>query len=65
MQELLSLLERLKSAQRDLVLSAAKLSMLPSDGMLRKISDLENTIAAVEALVQEARSSAGRHAKAG
>jgi hypothetical protein len=53
MNELPALLERLKAAQRDLILAAAKLSMLPSDGTLRKISDLENTIAAVEALLQE------------
>jgi hypothetical protein len=55
MTDLHALLERLQSAQRDLIHSAANLPMLPSDTTLRKISDLENTIAAVEALMQEAR----------
>ena len=53
MTELLKLSERLKEAQRDIILNAAKLSMMPSEGTLRKISDLENTIAAVDALIQE------------
>ena len=53
MTELLKLSERLKDAQRDIILNAAKLSMMPSEGTLRKISDLENTIAAVDALIQE------------
>lgn len=47
------LLERLKTAQRDLLLIAAKADTLPSDGMLRKISELEGAIAATEALLQE------------
>ncbi|MFG1403262.1 hypothetical protein [Xanthobacter sediminis] len=51
--DLLSLLERLKTAQRDLLLTAAKSRTLPSDGMLRKISELEGAIAAAEALIQE------------
>jgi hypothetical protein len=51
--ELSALLARLKSAQRELILSAAKLSMMPSDGTLRKIADLENAIAAVEAVMHE------------
>jgi hypothetical protein len=51
--ELLKLSERLKDAQREIILGAAKLSMMPSEGTLRKISDLENTIAAVDALIQE------------
>lgn len=51
--ELLKLSDRLKEAQRDIILNAAKLSMMPSEGTLRKISDLENTIAAVDALIQE------------
>jgi len=51
--ELLKLSDRLKEAQRDIILTAAKLSMMPSEGTLRKISDLENTIAAVDALIQE------------
>lgn len=51
--DLSGLLDRLKSAQRDLLLTAAKGSTLPSDGMLRKISELEGAIAATEALMQE------------
>lgn len=51
--DLSSLLERLKTAQRDLLLAAARASTLPSDGMLRKISELEGAIAATEALIQE------------
>lgn len=51
--DLSSLLERLKAAQRELLLTAAKSTTLPSDGMLRKISELEGAIAAAEALMQE------------
>ncbi|MFG1360796.1 hypothetical protein [Xanthobacter pseudotagetidis] len=51
--DLAGLLDRLKSAQRDLLLTAARGSTLPSDGMLRKISELEGAIAATEALIQE------------
>ncbi len=51
--DLKDLLERLKTAQRDLLLTAASSSTLPSDGAIRKISDLEGVIAATEALMQE------------
>lgn len=53
--DLSGLLDRLKNAQRDLLLTAAKSATLPSDGMLRKISELEGVIAAAEALIQEER----------
>ena len=53
MPNLTAFLDRLKSAQRDLILNAAALAMMPSDGTLRKISELENAIAAVEALMHE------------
>lgn len=53
--DLKGLVERLKAAQRDLLLTAAQGSTLPSDGMLRKISELEGAIAATEALIQEER----------
>lgn len=53
--DLPSLLERLKTAQRNLLLTAARGGTLPSDGMLRKISELEGAIAATEALMQEER----------
>lgn len=55
MSDLEALLDRLKNAQRDLILDAAKVAMLPPDSMLRRIADLENTIAAVEALIYEQR----------
>ncbi len=54
-EELKALLERLKTAQRHLVLAAAKSGMLPSDGTLRKIADLEQAIVATEALIEESR----------
>ncbi|NEU13228.1 hypothetical protein G3T14_13955 [Methylobacterium sp. BTF04] len=53
MSDLGTLLDRLKGAQRDLILEAAKFAMLPPDSMLRRVADLENTIAAVEALMDE------------
>jgi hypothetical protein len=55
LNDLVQLLARLQQAQRDLIVSVAKTAMMPSDGTLRKIADLENTIAAVEALIQEER----------
>lgn len=53
--DLSGLLERLKTAQRDLILTAAKSQTLPSDGTVRKISELEGAIAATEALIEEER----------
>ncbi len=54
--DLAGLLERLKHAQRELVLSAAASgTTIPSDGMLRKISELEGVIAATEAVMEEER----------
>ncbi|KQP80395.1 MULTISPECIES: hypothetical protein [unclassified Methylobacterium] len=63
MSDLDSLLERLKDAQRTLILEAAKIAMLPPDSMLRRIADLENTIAAVEALIEEQAHRRGRAAE--
>ena len=51
--ELQALLGRLQAAQRELIFTAARTAMMPADGTLRRISDLENTIAAVEALIHE------------
>lgn len=51
--DLSGLLDRLKNAQRDLLVTAAQSNTVPSDGMLRKISELEGVIAATEALMQE------------
>ena len=57
-EELSALLERLKKSQKELIFSAAKTSMMPSDGTIRKIAELENAIAAVEAVLHEVK--AGR-----
>lgn len=54
--DLAALLERLKSAQRELVVTASRGTTIPSDGMLRKISELEGVIAATEAVLEEERS---------
>jgi len=54
--DLTALLERLKGAQRDLLINAARLKVLPSDGALRKIADLEQAIVATEQLIEEDRS---------
>ncbi|MEP9368575.1 hypothetical protein [Xanthobacter sp. VNH20] len=51
--DLQGLLDKLKTAQRELLLNAARSSTFPSDGALRKISELEGAIAATEALLQE------------
>ena len=47
------LLERLKARQREIIIQAAEFDMLPPDGVLRRISELENAIAAVEAVAGE------------
>jgi hypothetical protein len=57
--ELQALLGRLQAAQRELIVTAARAAMMPADGTLRRISDLENTIAAVEALIHEQRPGKG------
>ncbi len=51
--DLQSLLDRLKGAQHALIEDAARQSGLPSTAILRRIADLENTIAAVLALIEE------------
>ena len=53
MTDLNTLLDRLKSRQRDIIMQAAKQDMLPPDGVLRHIAELENAIAAVEAVTDE------------
>ena len=57
--DLRSLLDRLKGAQHALIEDAAQQVGLPSTAILRKIADLENTIAAVLALIEELRPSSG------
>ena len=51
--DLPSLLDRLKQAQHALIEEAARQVGLPSTAILRRIADLENTIAAVLALMEE------------
>ncbi|WP_194075200.1 hypothetical protein [Methylobacterium durans] len=58
MQKLEALLNRLKAHQRELILEAAERAMLPPDSMLRRIAELENVIAAVEAVTDEERHTA-------
>jgi hypothetical protein len=53
MDEYRSLLERMKTAQAELLAAAAKAATLPSDGALRKIADLEIAIGALEHLIDE------------
>jgi len=63
MSDLETLLDRLKDAQRTLIVEAAKIDMLPPDSMLRRVADLENTIAAGEALIEEQAPRRGRAAE--
>ncbi|MCB4771164.1 hypothetical protein LGR54_21365 [Ancylobacter sp. Lp-2] len=46
---------RLLAAQRDLIRAAAEAGTLPSDNALRKIADIEVTIGAIEAMLDEQR----------
>jgi len=48
-----SLLDRLKQAQHAIIEDAARQAGLPSTSIIRRIADLENTIAAVMALIEE------------
>ncbi len=52
-----SLLDRLKGAQHALIEDAARQPGLPSTTIIRKIAELENTIAAVLALIEERQGS--------
>jgi uncharacterized coiled-coil protein SlyX len=51
--DLRSLLDRLKQAQHALIEDAARQPGLPSTVIIRRIAELENTIAAVLALIEE------------
>jgi hypothetical protein len=51
--DLLALLGRLRDAQRDIIFREARSSSPPGDNAIRKIADLENAIAAVEAIIDE------------
>jgi 2-C-methyl-D-erythritol 4-phosphate cytidylyltransferase len=48
-----SLLDHLKGAQHVLIEDAARQLGLPSTAIIRRIAELENTIAAVLALIEE------------
>ena len=48
-----SLLDRPKGAQQALIEDAARQPGLPSTAIIRKVAELENTIAAVLALIEE------------
>lgn len=50
-----ALRSRLLTAQQELIHAAAEAGTLPSDKTLRKITDLEVTIGAVEALIDESQ----------
>ena len=53
MSKLDALLDRLKARQREIIIQAASFHMLPPTGVLRRIAELENAIAAVEAVTGE------------
>ena len=55
MDKLDALLDRLKDRQRDLIMEAAQYDTMPADSTLRRIAELENAIAAVEAVANEER----------
>ncbi|TXM89369.1 hypothetical protein [Methylobacterium sp. WL116] len=55
MEKLDALLERLKNRQRDLIMEAAQYDTMPADSTLKRIAELENAIAAVEAGADEER----------
>ncbi len=48
-----ALLERLKAHQRDLILAMAEHDGLPAGSALRQVAELENVIAAIEAVADE------------
>ncbi|MCJ2117267.1 hypothetical protein MKK65_11965 [Methylobacterium sp. J-001] len=49
------LLDRLKAHQRDLILAMAEHDGMPAGSALRQVAELENVIAAVEAVADEER----------
>ena len=51
--DLRSLLDRLKGAQHALIEDTARQLGLPSTAIIRRIAELENTIAAVLAFIEE------------
>jgi hypothetical protein len=55
-----ALLERLKAHQRTLILAMAEYDGLPAGSVLRQVAELENVIAAVEAVAAEEAQQARR-----
>ncbi|WP_342111651.1 hypothetical protein [Methylobacterium sp. SI9] len=55
-----ALLERLKTHQRMLILAMAEHDGLPAGSVLRQVAELENVIAAVEAVAAEEEDRAKR-----
>jgi hypothetical protein len=47
------LLGKLKTAQRELILVAARTDALPPDSLVRKVSELEVMIGAIEHMLEE------------
>lgn len=54
-EKLETLRARLLDAQRTLIVAAAEAGAVPPDNALRKIGDIEVALAAVEAMIDEAR----------
>lgn len=54
-EKLEALRARLLAAQRALITAAAEADTVPSDNMLRKIADMEVTLGAIEAMIDEER----------
>jgi len=52
-EKLKILLDRLKAHQRDLILAMAEHDGMPANSTLRQVAELENVIAAVEAVAGE------------
>ena len=52
-QELITLLERLRTSQRELIFSAARAKSAPSENTIRKVADLETMILAIEHTIEE------------
>jgi hypothetical protein len=56
-QKLNALHARLQKAQRDLLIHSAQSTMLPPDGILRKIADFECAMSAIELMLEESTGS--------
>ena len=59
-----ALLERLKAHQRTLILAMAEHDGLPAGSAIRQVAELENVIAAVEAVADEETDRGRRHSPA-